>query len=121
MKIRSISKQSKINRRGDRRGIPVASRANLLKGRGGRPNGSRNWTTLLEMACISDDDDVARIKVLYRIAKDADHSGCLRANEILNDRTFGKPAHTVEGDADRPLGFILNATIPGTGNDGKRV
>ena len=112
------TKSGQSNSKGNKRGISPASLANLKKG--GRTPGTKNWDTLLSLAGISEDDDIARIKAMYEVAQDKDHPGFIKANELLNDRRFGKVPQQLTGDADHPLGIILNTTIPGTGNNGKR-
>ena len=99
----TISGQLETNRKGDRRGTTEASRANLLKGKGGRTTGSKNWETLLGLAGITDADETARIKALYAIAKNKKHPGCLKANEILNERRFGKVTQPLSDPDGSPL------------------
>lgn len=91
----------KSNRNGNKRGLSEASKANLRKG--GRTPGSKNWETLLGLAGIDDRDEVARIKALYAIAKDKKHPGCIKANEILNERSFGKVTQPLSNADGEPL------------------
>ncbi len=42
------------------------------------------------------------------------------AVDTILERLDGKVKQTLAGDTDRPFSIILNTTIPGTGNGGKR-